>query len=70
MTSGTNLTSGSDMRLSAGGDVRFESLLNHIGNQMNAEGAKLIGDNGETLGVPGKTAGLAAIHRIKHSTTQ
>ncbi|WP_240042437.1 DUF637 domain-containing protein [Photorhabdus khanii] len=37
------------------------ALLNHIGNQMNAEEAKLIGHNGEILGVPGKSL-LSIIH--------
>uniref|UniRef100_UPI0036DE2CA3 DUF637 domain-containing protein n=1 Tax=Photorhabdus sp. RM322S TaxID=3342825 RepID=UPI0036DE2CA3 len=31
------------------------ALLSNIGSQINAEGARLIGDNGEVLGVPGKT---------------
>uniref|UniRef100_UPI0036DF4914 two-partner secretion domain-containing protein n=1 Tax=Photorhabdus sp. RM322S TaxID=3342825 RepID=UPI0036DF4914 len=37
------------------------ALLSNIGNQMNAEGAKLIGDNGEILGVPGKALSHAAV---------
>ncbi len=37
------------------------ALLNHIGNQMNSEGARLIGDNGEILGVPGKALSHAAV---------
>ncbi|MDC9591492.1 DUF637 domain-containing protein [Xenorhabdus sp. XENO-10] len=42
------------------------ALLNNVGNQIHAEGAKLIGDNGEILGAPGKmlshgvVAGLSA----------
>ncbi|WP_233958490.1 DUF637 domain-containing protein [Pectobacterium versatile] len=37
------------------------ALLSNIGSQINAEGAKLIGDNGTILGVPGKTLSHAVV---------
>ncbi|WP_198672934.1 DUF637 domain-containing protein, partial [Photorhabdus sp. CRCIA-P01] len=40
------------------------ALLSNIGNQMNAEGARLIGDNGEILGVPGKAISHAAVSAL------
>ncbi|MEC5343321.1 DUF637 domain-containing protein [Brenneria populi] len=30
------------------------ALLANVGGQINAEGANLIGDNGQVLGIPGK----------------
>ncbi|WP_420800623.1 DUF637 domain-containing protein [Photorhabdus thracensis] len=40
------------------------ALLSNIGNQINAEGAGLIGDNGEILGVPGKAISHAAVSAL------
>ncbi len=40
------------------------ALLANIGSQINAEGARLIGDNGEVLGVPGKTLSHAVVAGI------
>ncbi|WP_244866706.1 DUF637 domain-containing protein, partial [Photorhabdus heterorhabditis] len=40
------------------------ALLSNIGNQINAEGAKLIGDNGEILGIPGKAISHAAVSAL------
>ncbi|NHB94726.1 hypothetical protein C5469_22470, partial [Photorhabdus cinerea] len=37
------------------------ALLANIGSQIHAEGARLIGDNGEVLGVPGKTLSHAVV---------
>ncbi|PQQ23051.1 hemagglutinin family protein, partial [Photorhabdus luminescens] len=40
------------------------ALLSNIGNQINAEGAKLIGDNGEVLGHSGKILSHAVVAGI------
>ncbi|MGV8000904.1 DUF637 domain-containing protein [Photorhabdus temperata subsp. temperata] len=40
------------------------ALLANIGNQINAEGAGLIGDNGEILGVPGKALSHAVVSAL------
>lgn len=40
------------------------ALLSNIGNQVNAEGAKLIGDKGELLTEAGKTIPHAAVAAI------
>ncbi|WP_413773402.1 DUF637 domain-containing protein [Klebsiella oxytoca] len=40
------------------------ALLANIGNQINAEGAGLIGDNGEVLGIPGKLLSHAVVAGI------
>lgn len=40
------------------------ALLSNIGNQVNAEGAKLIGDNGEILGHTGKLLGHSVVSGI------
>ncbi|MGV8001520.1 DUF637 domain-containing protein [Photorhabdus temperata subsp. temperata] len=40
------------------------ALLSNIGNQINAGGAGLIGDNGEILGVPGKAISHAAVSAL------
>lgn len=40
------------------------ALLSNIGNQINAEGAKLIGDNGEILGHTGKLLGHSVVSGI------
>ncbi len=40
------------------------ALLANIGNQINAEGAGLIGDNGEVLGIPGKSLSHAVVAGI------
>ncbi len=40
------------------------ALLSNIGSQINAEGAKLIGDNGEILDVPGKAISHAAVSAL------
>ncbi|WP_420864710.1 DUF637 domain-containing protein, partial [Photorhabdus australis] len=40
------------------------ALLSNIGNQINAEGAKLIGDNGQILDVPGKAISHAAVSAL------
>ncbi|MDC9624094.1 DUF637 domain-containing protein, partial [Xenorhabdus sp. XENO-7] len=40
------------------------ALLSNVGNQINAEGAKLIGDNGEILGHPGKMLSHAVVAAI------
>uniref|UniRef100_UPI0036DB3D88 DUF637 domain-containing protein n=1 Tax=Photorhabdus sp. RM322S TaxID=3342825 RepID=UPI0036DB3D88 len=40
------------------------ALLANIGSQIHAEGARLIGDNGEVLGVPGKTLSHAVVAGI------
>ncbi|MEC5319490.1 DUF637 domain-containing protein [Brenneria populi subsp. brevivirga] len=37
------------------------ALLANVGGQINAEGANLIGDNGQVLGVPGKTLSHAVV---------
>ncbi|ATM77595.1 hemagglutinin [Serratia fonticola] len=42
-------------------DNLTNSLLANIGGQVNAEGAKLIGDNGSVLGVPGKMLSHAVV---------
>ncbi|OKP27693.1 hypothetical protein BSQ40_15200 [Serratia fonticola] len=42
-------------------DNLTNSLLANIGSQVNAEGAKLIGDNGSVLGVPGKMLSHAVV---------
>lgn len=42
-------------------DNLTNSLLANIGSQINAEGAKLIGDNGSVLGVPGKMLSHAVV---------
>ena len=42
-------------------DNLTNALLTNIGNQINAEGAKLIGDNGEVLGVVGKSVSHAVV---------
>ncbi|WP_225816990.1 DUF637 domain-containing protein [Photorhabdus antumapuensis] len=40
------------------------ALLSNVGNQINAEGARLIGDKGQILGVPGKAISHAAISAL------
>ncbi|MGV7960592.1 DUF637 domain-containing protein [Photorhabdus tasmaniensis] len=40
------------------------ALLSNIGSQINAEGAGLIGDNGQVLGLPGKTISHAIVTGI------
>ncbi|WP_387468393.1 DUF637 domain-containing protein, partial [Photorhabdus sp. RM323S] len=40
------------------------ALLSNIGSQINAEGAGLIGNNGEILGVPGKAISHAAVSAL------
>lgn len=45
-------------------DNLTNALLANIGNQINAEGAGLIGDNGEILGVPGKSLSHAVVAGI------
>ncbi|MCT8349701.1 DUF637 domain-containing protein, partial [Photorhabdus temperata] len=40
------------------------ALLSNIGSQIHAEGARLIGDKGEVLGVPGKTLSHAVVAGI------
>ncbi|CAI1822598.1 Hemolysin precursor [Serratia proteamaculans] len=42
-------------------DSLTNALLANIGSQINAEGAKLIGDNGEVLGVVGKSVSHAVV---------
>ncbi|MEB6539391.1 DUF637 domain-containing protein [Serratia plymuthica] len=42
-------------------DNLTNALLANIGSQINAEGAKLIGDNGEVLGVVGKSVSHAVV---------
>ncbi|KFB87175.1 filamentous hemagglutinin [Serratia grimesii] len=42
-------------------DSLTNALLANIGSQINAEGAKLIGDNGEVLGVAGKSVSHAVV---------
>ncbi len=39
-------------------------MLSNIGNQINAEGAKLIGDQGQILDVPGKAISHAAVSAL------
>ncbi|MDK7757882.1 DUF637 domain-containing protein [Providencia rettgeri] len=46
------------------------ALLSNIGNQVNAEGAKLIGDNGEILGRPGKAISHAALSGLSAEIKQ
>lgn len=45
-------------------DNLVNALLANVGSQINAEGAGLIGDNGEILGVPGKTVSHAVLAGI------
>jgi filamentous hemagglutinin len=45
-------------------DNLTNALLANIGNQINAEGAGLIGDNGEVLGLPGKSLSHAVVAGI------
>lgn len=45
-------------------DNLTNALLANIGNQINAEGAGLIGDNGEVLGLPGKALSHAVVSGI------
>ncbi|MBD2798084.1 DUF637 domain-containing protein [Xenorhabdus sp. 18] len=40
------------------------ALLANVGNQINAEGANLIGNNGEVLGIPGKTISHAVVSAL------
>ncbi|PHM29423.1 DUF637 domain-containing protein [Xenorhabdus innexi] len=40
------------------------ALLSNVGNQINAEGANVIGDYGKVLGDPGKAIGHAAVSAI------
>ncbi|WP_240000700.1 MULTISPECIES: two-partner secretion domain-containing protein [unclassified Photorhabdus] len=40
------------------------ALLSNVGNQINAEGAGLIGDKGQILGVPGKAISHAAVSAL------
>lgn len=42
-------------------DNLIDALLANIGSQINAEGAKQIGDNGEVLGVVGKSVSHAVV---------
>nr|WP_243458005.1 DUF637 domain-containing protein [Serratia proteamaculans] len=42
-------------------DSLANALLANIGSQINAEGAKLIGDNGQVLGVPGRAVSHAVV---------
>nr|WP_314267283.1 DUF637 domain-containing protein [uncultured Moellerella sp.] len=46
------------------------ALLSNIGNQVNAEGAKLIGDKGEILGYPGKAISHAALSGLSAEIKQ
>lgn len=46
-------------------DNLVNALLANVGSQINAEGAGLIGDNGEILGVPGKTVSHAVLAGIR-----
>nr|WP_294108640.1 DUF637 domain-containing protein [Providencia sp.] len=46
------------------------ALLSNIGSQINAEGAKLIGDNGEILGRPGKMISHAALSGLSAEIKQ
>ncbi|MFC3393727.1 DUF637 domain-containing protein [Brenneria rubrifaciens] len=41
-----------------------DALLANIGGQINAEGASLIGDNGQVLGVPGKMLSHAVVSGV------
>lgn len=45
-------------------DNLVNALLSNIGNQVQAEGAGLIGDNGEVLGVAGKSVSHAVLAGI------
>jgi len=45
-------------------DNLVNAMLANIGNQINAEGAGLIGDNGEVLGLPGKALSHAVVSGI------
>lgn len=45
-------------------DNLTNALLANIGNQINAEGAGLIGDNGEVLGIPGRALSHAVVAGI------
>uniref|UniRef100_UPI0034D3768F DUF637 domain-containing protein n=1 Tax=Klebsiella oxytoca TaxID=571 RepID=UPI0034D3768F len=45
-------------------DNLTNALLANIGNQINAEGAGLIGDNGEVLGIPGRSLSHAVVAGI------
>ncbi len=45
-------------------DNLVNAMLSNIGNQINAEGAGLIGDNGEVLGLPGKALSHAVVAGI------
>ncbi|WP_413482323.1 DUF637 domain-containing protein [Morganella psychrotolerans] len=45
------------------------ALLNNIGSQINAEGAKLIGDYGELLTEPGKAIAHSAVSAIRSELT-
>ncbi len=45
-------------------DNLTNALLANIGNQINAEGAGLIGDNGEVLYIPGKSLSHAVVAGI------
>ena len=42
-------------------DSLTNALLANVGSQINAEGAKLIGDNGEVLGIAGKSVSHAVV---------
>lgn len=45
-------------------DNLVNAMLANIGNQINAEGAGLIGDNGEVLGLPGRALSHAVVSGI------
>lgn len=45
-------------------DNLTNALLTNVGNQINAEGANLIGDNGDILGLPGKAVSHAVLAGI------
>ncbi|WP_300002421.1 DUF637 domain-containing protein [uncultured Cedecea sp.] len=45
-------------------DNLVNAMLANIGNQINAEGAGLVGDNGEVLGLPGRALSHAVVSGI------
>ncbi len=55
---GTTITGGSFK------DNFTTALLSNIGSQINAEGANLIGKNGQILGLPGKAISHAAVSAL------
>ncbi|EPV8439653.1 DUF637 domain-containing protein, partial [Klebsiella variicola] len=50
-------------------DNLVNALLSNIGNQVQAEGAGLIGDNGEVLGVAGKSVSHAVLAGVVMQST-